>query len=589
MYQYKKSFFALVLNLLLTACGGGGSSSQLNQQVSSSQQNQQLYITGTVSGLGSGKQVILLNNAANSTTVSANGSISFSTPVAYNGSYAVTVLTQPTGQTCAVSNGSGAGVVANITNVTVTCSDTIPVTVSGPVAIKVTALSISPTDVLATTIYSPTIVGSISEFFKYTKNKLTGVIISNAYAVTGCGRLCSPAYPPVSFDTNQQVTRKIVSGTLSKIDVGFETVIPNTSVACDLSNAEIKVNKLFFTNKSNTDAIANLTIPTTVSSDCKLAYRTSDFFIKATGEMYELDKSVINSNIKDVIQAGDPSFNSSKNPLLVSSTNPAYYFSPCTVSELSINSNSGAVVLTELTSADAPVYCYGGAIAYDGNYLVGVATSFAGLIIYQKNNTAFKFFRNTDNSGYDSVFINNEGQFIRNHVFNMYVFDPVALTSTPWTPSKQAEAMYGHMGRYKTWIMSDRCIAWNYSNGDFINNALYPVYKDSGGWSSGAYNSNPSYARIESKFAYCVTQELRGFSKVDLDTKVGVGFDLDKEGYLAKSYDLFANSAFVTILNTSNSDMVYIELDFTTGKVIKRGVISQGNRKVVSLLPIRGG
>lgn len=464
-----------------------------------------------------------------------------------------------------------------------------PVANSGQVGIKVTALAISPTDVLATTAYSPSVVGSISEFFERANKRLSNSIFPNAYAVTGCGRLCSPSYPPVSFDTNQEVTRKIVSGTLSKIDVSFETVIPNTTVACDLSTAEIKVNKLFFTNKSNTDAIANLTIPSTVSSNCKLTYRTSDFFIKATGEMYELDKSIINSNIKDVIQAGDPSFNSSKSPLLVSAVNPSNPLSPCTISELSIDITSGAVNLAELTTANAPVYCYGGAIAYDGTNLVAVSHSFDGLVIYKKNSTAFKIFRNTDNSGYDSVFINNEGQFIRNHVTAMYIFDPVALTSVPWTPSKQAEAMYGHMGRYKTWIMGDRCIAWNYSNGDFINNALYPVYKDSGGWSSGAYTSNPSYARIESKFAYCVTQELRGFSRVDLDTKEGVGFDLDKEGYLAKSYDLFANSAFVTIINTANSDKVYVELDFKTGKVINRGVISQGNRKVVSLLPIRGG
>ena len=174
----------------------------------------------------------------------------------------------------------------------------------------------------------------------------------------------------------------------------------------------------------------------------------------------------------------------------------------------------------------------------------------------------------------------------------MFVFDPVSLTSTPWKPSRQAEAMYGHMGRYKTWIMSDRCIAYDYSNGDFINTGLYPAYKDVGGWSVGSGynpNNNPSYARIVSKYAYCVTGDLRGFSKVDLDSKSGIGFDLDKEGFLAKNYDVFANSAFVTIINTANSDKVYVELDFKTGKVINRGVISQGNRKVVSLLPIRGG
>jgi hypothetical protein len=79
-------------------------------------------IGGTVSGLATGQQVTLLNNGANARTVTANGAFTFTTPVTLNGSYAVTVGTQPTGQTCTVSNGAGAGVVANITNVTVTCS-----------------------------------------------------------------------------------------------------------------------------------------------------------------------------------------------------------------------------------------------------------------------------------------------------------------------------------------------------------------------------------------------------------------------------------------------------------------------------------
>ena len=91
-------------------------------------------IGGTVSGLAAGQQVTLFNNGANPTTVTADGAFTFSTPVTYNGAYAVTVGTQPTGQTCTVSNGSGAGITANVTNVTVTCSVltyTIGGTVSG--------------------------------------------------------------------------------------------------------------------------------------------------------------------------------------------------------------------------------------------------------------------------------------------------------------------------------------------------------------------------------------------------------------------------------------------------------------------------
>jgi len=121
-------FFKLITVLAivsLSACGGGGSAGQ--------QQNpQEFTVSVTVNGLDSGKQVTLQNNAGNATTVSANGSFTFRIPVAYNGSYAVTVGTQPVGQTCTVSNGSGSGVVANVNNIIVSCSN-VTYTVSGSV------------------------------------------------------------------------------------------------------------------------------------------------------------------------------------------------------------------------------------------------------------------------------------------------------------------------------------------------------------------------------------------------------------------------------------------------------------------------
>ena len=91
-------------------------------------------VGGTVSGLATGQQVTLNNNGADPKTVTADGAFMFTTPVTYNGSYSVAVGTQPTGQTCTVSNSTGSGVVANVSNVTVTCSSntyTIGATVSG--------------------------------------------------------------------------------------------------------------------------------------------------------------------------------------------------------------------------------------------------------------------------------------------------------------------------------------------------------------------------------------------------------------------------------------------------------------------------
>ncbi|MGN6520297.1 MAG: hypothetical protein ACTHK2_12815, partial [Dokdonella sp.] len=54
--------------------------------------------------------------------ISANGAFTFPSGIANGAAYAVTVGTQPSGQTCSVANGSGTVSGANVTNVAVTCT-----------------------------------------------------------------------------------------------------------------------------------------------------------------------------------------------------------------------------------------------------------------------------------------------------------------------------------------------------------------------------------------------------------------------------------------------------------------------------------
>lgn len=74
--------------LCLAACAGG-------------------EVGGTLSGLGSGLRVTLLNNGSEALALSSNGSFAFVDALEANAAYAVTVRTQPVGQTCSVSGGSG--------------------------------------------------------------------------------------------------------------------------------------------------------------------------------------------------------------------------------------------------------------------------------------------------------------------------------------------------------------------------------------------------------------------------------------------------------------------------------------------------
>lgn len=79
-------------------------------------------VGGTISGL-TGSGLVLTDANAGSDTISS-GTSSFTLPTALtsSASYSVSVQTQPTGQTCAVSNGSGTVASANITNISVTCN-----------------------------------------------------------------------------------------------------------------------------------------------------------------------------------------------------------------------------------------------------------------------------------------------------------------------------------------------------------------------------------------------------------------------------------------------------------------------------------
>ncbi len=90
-------------------------------------------VGGTVSGL-TGTGLALQNNGADTLAVAADGPFVFLTELADTSSYAVTVSTQPTGQTCSVTNGSGTIATADVTDVGVACvDDVVPPAPAAPI------------------------------------------------------------------------------------------------------------------------------------------------------------------------------------------------------------------------------------------------------------------------------------------------------------------------------------------------------------------------------------------------------------------------------------------------------------------------
>ncbi|WP_115720112.1 hypothetical protein [Gallaecimonas mangrovi] len=104
----------------LSACHDDNSSSS----DSSSTTTATYTIGGTVSGLDG--TVVLENNSGDDLTLTSDGSFTFATAVDDNSSYSVTVLTQPSGQACTVTNGSGTLDATNVSDVAVSCLDSAP-------------------------------------------------------------------------------------------------------------------------------------------------------------------------------------------------------------------------------------------------------------------------------------------------------------------------------------------------------------------------------------------------------------------------------------------------------------------------------
>lgn len=110
----RRDFTAACMGIavLLISCGGSGSGT--------GDKALKYTLGGTVNGLSVSRSLELVNNGANGTVVSANGTFILSTTSGLDESYAVNVRSQPQGMSCTVTNASGV-VKSSVNNVAVKC------------------------------------------------------------------------------------------------------------------------------------------------------------------------------------------------------------------------------------------------------------------------------------------------------------------------------------------------------------------------------------------------------------------------------------------------------------------------------------
>lgn len=86
-------------------------------------------VGGSVTGLNG--SLTLVNNGIDSKTVTSDGSYTFNNPLTTGTPYAVTINTQPVGQSCSLSNNSGVIATTNVANVLAAC-----ITISGTASLN---------------------------------------------------------------------------------------------------------------------------------------------------------------------------------------------------------------------------------------------------------------------------------------------------------------------------------------------------------------------------------------------------------------------------------------------------------------------
>jgi hypothetical protein len=180
-----RALCSAVANLCLAACGGG-------------------EIGGTLSGLGTGLNVTLRNNAADPLVLTRNGSFTFANSLNASSSYAVTVLTPPVGQSCEVASGTGTlnAEGDSIDSVRVTCADTASLigTLSGLASGTAVTLANAGTQLPLTADGPFAFPGIVSDGTTYSVTVLSQPLNANCTLANGTGTF------PANVATNIAVT-----------------------------------------------------------------------------------------------------------------------------------------------------------------------------------------------------------------------------------------------------------------------------------------------------------------------------------------------------------------------------------------------
>ncbi len=194
-------------------------------------------VSGSVSGLTAAGLVIA--NGADTVAVDS-GATTFSLlgPVAQGSNYAVTVQSQPTGENCAVTSGSGTMGTSDVTSVAVTCSaqsHSVGGTVSGLGASGLVLANGSDTVTVASGATGFTLLGGVNYGANYNVTVQTQPVGSTCSVTSGSGAMGASDVADVSVTCS--VNTHNISGTVSGLSASGLVLSNGSDVRTVLSGA----------------------------------------------------------------------------------------------------------------------------------------------------------------------------------------------------------------------------------------------------------------------------------------------------------------------------------------------------------------
>lgn len=311
---------------------------------------QKFKVGGAVAGMKAGTSVVLQNNLGDNITVDSNKAFEFPTTVSSGQGYSVTVLTQPTDQTCTVTAGSGTMGAAAVTNVAVTCAPTT-YTIGGT-AIGVANGGLQLTNAANGEVLSITSSGAFAFVGKFEKNATYNVSITSSAA----GEICTLDNASGTVGTSNVTSLAVTCMYREDFDTGV--TLPGFPAGWTAAST---CSEVWATNNAVPDTAPNYAFLFNMNSVCdrtltktfaieaanaKLTFRHYYYHTYANddGAVLEIQIPGVNgNNFQDILAAGGSFVQGGYNQTLITG-----YENPIEGRQAWAGSTSGAYITTEV-------------------------------------------------------------------------------------------------------------------------------------------------------------------------------------------------------------------------------------------------